>query len=114
MEARPRALAERSEGCYISLHTPCSSRITPSTSRDTATVSKTGHTIIVGLPVLRVRSRNLLDGSEPPRTIRARDEATQRVTTSWGLIEVCFMRAAHCNIVLLLQYKNIIRRAITS
>jgi hypothetical protein len=42
-----------------------------------------GHTVIVALPMLRVRSRNPPDGSEPPRATRARDEVTQSVTLSW-------------------------------
>jgi hypothetical protein len=54
---------------------------TPSTPRDTTTVSK--HTIVVGLPMLRVQRRNLPVGSEPPRATRARYEATQGVASSW-------------------------------
>jgi hypothetical protein len=41
-----------------------------------------GHTITVGLPMLRVQRRNPLDSSEPPR---ARDEVTHGVATSWHI-----------------------------
>jgi hypothetical protein len=84
MEARPRALAKCSKGCSMCLHvpTPCSSHITPSTSRDMETVSKMGHTITVGLPMLKVRRQNPPHGSEPPRSTRAKDEATQGVATN--------------------------------
>jgi hypothetical protein len=64
---------------------PCTPHIMPSTSRDMATISKMGHTIIVGLPTLRVRRQNPPDGSQPPRASIARDEATQGVSTSWHI-----------------------------
>jgi hypothetical protein len=64
---------------------PYSSRIMPSTSRDMTTISKMGHTITMGLPMLRVQRRNLPDGSEPPRATRARDKATHGVATSWHI-----------------------------
>jgi hypothetical protein len=50
---------------------------------DMATISNTGHTIIVGLPKHRVLRQNLLVGSAPPRANRARDKAKQRVASSW-------------------------------
>jgi hypothetical protein len=56
---------------------------TPSIVRDTTTVSKMGHTIAVGLPMLRVRRQNLPVGLEPPIATRVRDEATKRVANSW-------------------------------
>jgi hypothetical protein len=77
-----RALVKRSKGCCIHLHAPYSSCIMPSTSKDMATKSKMGHTITVGLSMLRVQRRNPPDGSEPPRTTRVRDEVTQGVATS--------------------------------
>jgi hypothetical protein len=55
----------------------------PSIMKDMATVSKTGHTIIVGLPKLRVIRQNPPVRSAPPRANRARDIATQRVASSW-------------------------------
>jgi hypothetical protein len=57
----------------------------PSTPRDMAIVSKMGHMITVGLPMLRVQRRNPLDGSELPKATRARDEATQGVASSWHI-----------------------------
>jgi hypothetical protein len=39
----------------------------------------------VGLLKVKVRRWNLLDGSEPPGVTRARDEATQRVASSWHI-----------------------------
>jgi hypothetical protein len=85
MEVRPQALAKCIKGCCICLQDPCSSRVTPSTLRDTTTISKMGHMIIVGPPMLRVHRQNPLDGSEPPRATRVRDEATQGVATTWNL-----------------------------
>jgi hypothetical protein len=85
VEARPRALAKRSKGQCICLHAPRNSHITPSTSRDMTIVSKTGHTVIMGLPMLRVQRQNPPDGSEPPRANRMRDEVTQGVATSWHI-----------------------------
>jgi hypothetical protein len=64
---------------------PCTPHITPSTLRDMATISKMGHTIIMGLPTLRVRRQNPPDGSRLPRASIARDEATQGVSTSWHI-----------------------------
>jgi hypothetical protein len=54
----------------------------PTTLRDMTTISKMGHTIAVGLSMLRVGRQNLLDGSKPPRATRVRDEATQGMTSS--------------------------------
>jgi hypothetical protein len=48
----------------------------PSIVWDTATVSKMGHMIVMGLPKLRVLRENPLVGSVPPRAIRARDKVT--------------------------------------
>jgi hypothetical protein len=79
------ALAKCSKGRCICLHAPYSSRITPSTSRDTTTVSKMGHTVTVCLPMLRVRRQNPPDKLEPPRVTRVRDEATQRVVAIWHI-----------------------------
>jgi hypothetical protein len=59
--------------------------IMPSTPREMTTVSKMGHPIARGLPMLRVRRQNPSDGSEPPRAIRARDEATQGVASGWHI-----------------------------
>jgi hypothetical protein len=55
----------------------------PSTSRDTTTVSKMGHTIAVGLPKHRVIRQNPPVRSAPSRETRARDKATQMVASSW-------------------------------
>jgi hypothetical protein len=44
-----------------------------------------GHTIVVGLPVLRVRRQNPLVGSELLGATRARDEATQEVASDWHI-----------------------------
>jgi hypothetical protein len=55
----------------------------PSTSWDMATVSKMGHTIAVGLPMLRVLRKSPPVGSAPPRANIARDKATQSVASSW-------------------------------
>jgi hypothetical protein len=41
-----------------------------------------GHTIIVGLPTLRVQRQTPLDMSETPKATRVRDEVTQEVATS--------------------------------
>jgi hypothetical protein len=51
--------------------------------RDMTTVSKMGHTIIVGLPTLKVRRQNPPNGSEPPKANKARNEVTQGMATSW-------------------------------
>jgi hypothetical protein len=56
--------------------------MTPFTLRDTATISKMGHTIVVGLPMLRVRSQNPPVESEPPRATRVRDKVTQGMASS--------------------------------
>jgi hypothetical protein len=85
MEVRPRALAKCSKRHCIRFHSPFSSHIKPSTMRDTEIVSKMGHTVIVGLPTLRVQRQNLLDGLEPPRATRVRDKGTQVVATSWHI-----------------------------
>jgi hypothetical protein len=55
----------------------CSSHTMPSTPRDTATVSKMGYTIVIDLPMLRVRRQNPSIGSELSRTHRVRDEMTR-------------------------------------
>jgi hypothetical protein len=57
--------------------------MTPSTTRDTTTISKMGLTIVVGLLKLKVRRQNHPVGSAPPRANRARDKATQTVASSW-------------------------------
>jgi hypothetical protein len=62
-----------------------SSHTMPSTSRDTTTMSKTGHMIVVGLPMLRVLRQHPLVGSELPRATSARDEATQRMYNNWRI-----------------------------
>jgi hypothetical protein len=83
---RPWTLVECSKrALYMFTCQSCSSHTTPSTSKDTATISKMGHMIVVGLPMLRVRRRNLQVGSEPPRETRVRDKATQRLTSSWRI-----------------------------
>jgi hypothetical protein len=56
--------------------------MTPFILRDTATISKMGHTIIVGLPMLMVRSQNPPVGSEPPRASRVRDKVTKGMASS--------------------------------
>jgi hypothetical protein len=48
-------------------------------------VSKTGHMIIMGLPILRVRRRNPPDTSETHRATRVRDKVTQRVASNWHI-----------------------------
>jgi hypothetical protein len=54
--ARPRTLAECSKRVlYMSTRPSCYSHTMPSTPRDTATIFKMGHMIVVGLPMLRVR-----------------------------------------------------------
>jgi hypothetical protein len=55
----------------------------PTESWDTVNVSKMGPTIVVGPIQLKVRRQNSLVESEPPQANRARDEATQRVASSW-------------------------------
>jgi hypothetical protein len=62
-----------------------SSHTTPSIARDVTIISKMGHTIVMGLPMVRVRRQNPPVGLEPPRAIRARDEVTQRVDRSWHI-----------------------------
>jgi hypothetical protein len=52
------------------------------TSRDTATVSKMGPMIVMGLPKLRGLSQNPPAGSAQPRAKRVRDKVTQRVASS--------------------------------
>jgi hypothetical protein len=44
-----------------------------------------GHMIVMALPMLRVRRRNLSVGLEPPRATRARDKETQVVAGSWHI-----------------------------
>jgi hypothetical protein len=61
---------------------PNSSHDAPSTSWDMITISKTGPMIVVGLQQLKVLSQNPPVGSESARANRARDEATQRVSSS--------------------------------
>jgi hypothetical protein len=56
-----------------------SSHTMPSIVRDTTTVSKMGHTIVVGLLKLRVLRQNPPVRSIPPRANRVRDKATQRM-----------------------------------
>jgi hypothetical protein len=85
VEARQRPL-QNAVMCDVYVYTsPCFLRIMPSTPRDMAIISKMGHMITVGLPMLRVRRRNPLDGSELPKATRARDEATQGVAGSWHI-----------------------------
>jgi hypothetical protein len=62
---------------------PDSLHVMPSTSWDTAIVSKMGPTIVVGLPKLRVLRKNLPTRSVPPRANRARDKVTQWMSSSW-------------------------------
>jgi hypothetical protein len=84
--ARPQTLAKCSKGRYIHFTCPsCSSYTTPSTLRDTAIISKMGHRIVVGLPLLRVRRQNPPVRLEPPRATRPRDKATQGVASSWHI-----------------------------
>jgi hypothetical protein len=64
-------------------HHPNSSHDAPSTSRDMATVSKTGPMITVGPQQLKVLRQIPPVRSEPPRANKAKDEVTQRVTSSW-------------------------------
>jgi hypothetical protein len=64
-------------------HLPVSSHVMPVTSRDAATISKMGPTIIVGLLKLRVLRQNLSARLAPPRANRARSKVTQRVANSW-------------------------------
>jgi hypothetical protein len=74
---RPRTFAECSKVHCIHLHAPSySSHTTPSTARDKATISKMGHTIVVGLPKLRVLRQNPPVGSALPRANRVRDKVT--------------------------------------
>jgi hypothetical protein len=51
----------------------CSSHTTPSTQRDMTTVYKMGHTITVGLSMLRVQRQNPPAGSELSRATRERE-----------------------------------------
>jgi hypothetical protein len=60
-----------------------SSHTTSSIVRDRSTVSKMGPTIAMGLLKLRVLRKTPLVGTAPPRVNRARDKATQMVTSSW-------------------------------
>jgi hypothetical protein len=62
-----------------------SSHDTPSTSRDTSTVSKMGPMIVEGPATLWVLRQNPPVRSEPYRATRARDEATQRVAIIWRI-----------------------------
>jgi hypothetical protein len=83
---RPQTLTKCSKRVMYTFTRPsCSSHITPSTPRDTTTISKMGHMIVVVLPILRVRRQNSLVGSEPLRATRARDEARQRVASKWHI-----------------------------
>jgi hypothetical protein len=60
-----------------------SSHTTPSTTWDTATISKMGHMIVVGLQKLRDLRQNPSVGSMPSTPNRARDKATHSVAGSW-------------------------------
>jgi hypothetical protein len=62
-----------------------SSHTTPSTPWDMATISKMGHMIIVGLPIIRVQRHNLPVGLELPRATKVRDEATQGMASGWHI-----------------------------
>jgi hypothetical protein len=55
----------------------------PTTSWDITTVFKMGPTIVMGLQQLRVQRLNLPAKSALPRVNKVRDEATQRVVSSW-------------------------------
>jgi hypothetical protein len=60
-----------------------SSYIMPtSTTWDMAIISKTGPTIVMGLPKLRVLMQNPSVRSAPPKANRARDKETQRMTNN--------------------------------
>jgi hypothetical protein len=54
----------------------------PTTSQDTANVSKMGPTIAEGPADLGVRRQNPSVGSAPPRANKARDKATQGMASS--------------------------------
>jgi hypothetical protein len=83
---RPSTLAKYSKGRCICLHAPPAPHIPrPPHKGIRLLYPKRGHTIVVGLLMLRVRRRNPLVGSEPPRAIRARDEATQGVASGWHI-----------------------------
>jgi hypothetical protein len=70
---------------YMFTRPSYSSHTTPSTPRNTTTVSKMGHTIVVGLLMLRVRRRNPPVKSELLIAIRVRGEATHGVASSWHI-----------------------------
>jgi hypothetical protein len=62
---------------------PDSSHITLAmTAQDMTIVSKMDHTIVVGLPKLRVSMQNPSVMLAPPGANRARDKVTQRVASS--------------------------------
>jgi hypothetical protein len=48
-------------------------------------VSEMGPTIVVGSSKVQALKVKPVNGSEPPRATRARDEATQRVATNWHI-----------------------------
>jgi hypothetical protein len=48
-------------------------------------VSETGPTIVMGSAKAQGSKAKPVNESEPPRATRARDEATQRVPTSWHI-----------------------------
>jgi hypothetical protein len=48
-------------------------------------ISKMGHTIVVGLSIIRVRRHNPPFGLELPRVTRVRDEATQGMASGWHI-----------------------------
>jgi hypothetical protein len=56
-----------------------SSRDAPYTLQDMATVSKTGPTFAMGSAKAQGSKTKFINGSEPPRATRVRDEATQRM-----------------------------------
>jgi hypothetical protein len=63
---------------------PDSSHVVPAKiAQDMTTIYKTGPMIVVSLPKLNVLRQNPLVGSAPPRANRARDKATQMVTSGW-------------------------------
>jgi hypothetical protein len=56
-----------------------SSRDAPYISRDMATISKMGPTFAMGSTKAQGSKTKFINGSEPPRATRARDEVTQRM-----------------------------------
>jgi hypothetical protein len=84
--ARPRTIAECNKRALYTFRCPSgSSHTTPSTPKVMAFVSKMGHTIVMGLPMLRIQRQNPSVGSEPPRATRVRDEVTQRMPSNWRI-----------------------------